>query len=54
MKRPVRVADVLIVIVKAILITGAILYFGRFAGLNVREAGGHAAIADSSLYRHNA
>ena len=42
MQRPIRVVDILIVVVKAILITAAILYFGRFLGLNVREAGGHA------------
>ena len=44
---PVRVAEMLIVIVKAILITGAILYFGRFFGLNVREAGGQSPCRDS-------
>jgi hypothetical protein len=42
MQRPVRVVDILVVIVKAVLLTAAILYFGRFFGLNVREAGGHA------------
>jgi hypothetical protein len=41
MPRPVDFADVLITIVKAILITAAILYLGRFFGLNVREAGGN-------------
>jgi hypothetical protein len=40
MQGPIRVADILIVIVKAILLTGAILLLGRFFGLNVREAGG--------------
>ena len=40
--------DILIVIVKAILITAAILYFGKFVGLNVREAGGHAVAVSLS------
>ena len=35
MPRPIRVVDILIVVVKAILITAAILYFGRFFGLRV-------------------
>jgi hypothetical protein len=42
MQRPARIVNILIVIGKAILITAAILYFGRLFGLNVREAGGHA------------
>ena len=47
--RPVRIADILIVIVKAILITAAILYFGRFFGLNVRDAGGNARAVSGPL-----
>lgn len=42
MQPPIRVVNVLVLIVKAILITAAILYFGQFFGVNVREAGGYA------------
>ena len=40
MKRTPGTASILITIVKAILITAAVLYLGRFFGMNVREAGG--------------
>ena len=43
MQRRIRAAALLIVIVKAILITAAILFLGRFFGVNVREAGGFAS-----------
>ena len=42
MPRPIRAINILVVIVKALLITAAILFLGRYFGLNVREAGGHA------------
>ena len=49
MQRNIRVADILIIVVKAILITAAILFLGRFFGLNVREAGGDAVAASSCV-----
>ena len=36
-----RATDIVIVVIKAIRIAGAILFLGRFFGLHVREAGGH-------------
>ena len=40
--------DMLMTLVKAILIVAAILLFGRFFGLNVREAGGSVAAEPGS------
>jgi hypothetical protein len=47
MQRPIRIADILIV-VKAILIAAAILLLGSFFGVNVPEAGGAALAAGVS------
>ena len=43
MKQPLRVTNLLMVVIKAVLITAAILYLGSYFGLRVREAGGSAA-----------
>lgn len=42
MKPPLRLTDLLIVVIKAVLITAAILYLGSYFGMRVREAGGSA------------
>lgn len=42
MNGPIRIVDVLIVVVKALLIAGAITWLGGYFGLRVREAGGSA------------
>jgi hypothetical protein len=45
MQRPIPIADILIVVVKAILIAAAILFLGSFFGVNVPEADGDALAA---------
>ena len=50
MQRPIRIGDILVIVVKAILITAAILFLGSFFGLNVREAGGDAIAARTCVW----
>ena len=40
MEHPIRLGQLLLVVVKAVLITAAILYLGTYFGVRVREAGG--------------
>jgi ABC-type transporter Mla maintaining outer membrane lipid asymmetry permease subunit MlaE len=48
MKRPIRIVDALVVVVKALLIAGAILWLGGYFGLHVREAGGSVTYLNMS------
>jgi hypothetical protein len=45
------IADIIIIVVKAILIAAAILFLGSFFGLNVREAGGDAIASTTCVWR---
>jgi hypothetical protein len=38
-----RTANIIMIVIKAILLTAAILFLGKFFGLHVREAGGSIA-----------